>query len=62
VQREGEPRRNGRGERREGEGRDGRNQPAEALDGNVNLEAQQLAPGAVAGEEGNGRARTACTP
>jgi ribonuclease E len=49
--REGEPRRNGRGERREGEGRDGRNQP-EALDGNVNLEAQQLAPGAVAGEEG----------
>ncbi|MGJ7610517.1 MULTISPECIES: Rne/Rng family ribonuclease [unclassified Variovorax] len=49
--REGEQRRGGRGERREGEGREGRNLPAEALDGNVNPEAQQLAPGA--GEEGN---------
>jgi ribonuclease E len=47
--RDGEQRRNGRGERREGEGRDGRNAPAEALDGNLNLEAQQL----VSGEEGN---------
>ncbi|SDY12471.1 RNAse E [Variovorax sp. YR266] len=56
--RDGEQRRNGRGERREGEGREGRNNaPAEALDGNVNLEAQQLAPGAVAGDEGNAAER-----
>ncbi|MCT8174791.1 Rne/Rng family ribonuclease [Variovorax sp. CY25R-8] len=45
--REGDQRR-GRGERREGEGR---NVPAEALEG-VSLEAQQLAPNAVPGEEG----------
>ncbi|MDQ0016206.1 ribonuclease E [Variovorax boronicumulans] len=50
--RDGEQRRGGRGERREGEGR---NAPAEALvDGNVNLEAQQQAPGA---DEGNAAER-----
>ncbi len=50
--RDGEQRRGGRGERREGEGR---NVPAEALvDGNINLEAQQLTPGA---DEGNAAER-----
>lgn len=51
--RDGEQRRGGRGERREGEGRIA---PAEALvDGNVNLEAQQqAAPGA---DEGNAAER-----
>ncbi|KQW64344.1 Rne/Rng family ribonuclease [Variovorax sp. Root411] len=56
--RDGEQRRSGRGERREGEGREGRNNaPAEALDGNISLEAQQLASGAVAGDEGNAAER-----
>lgn len=54
--REGEQRRGGRGERREGEGREARPVAAE-LDGN--LEAQQLAPNAPAGDEGNAPAERA---
>ncbi|QGW81355.1 Rne/Rng family ribonuclease [Variovorax paradoxus] len=55
--REGEQRRGGRGERREGEGREARPASAELIDGN--LEAQQLAPGATAGNEGNATAERA---
>ncbi|WP_431107424.1 Rne/Rng family ribonuclease [Variovorax paradoxus] len=47
--REGEQRRGGRGERREGEGREARPVSAELIDGN--LDAQQLAPGATAGND-----------
>lgn len=55
--REGEQRRGGRGERREGEGREARPVSAEPIDGN--LEAQQLAPNAPAGDEGNAPAERA---
>jgi ribonuclease E len=55
--REGEQRRGGRGERREGEGREARPASAELIDGN--LEAQQLASNAPAGDEGNASAERA---